>query len=87
MQIPYNNVVWCCLDTAILHVCTVMCPFPVLEPCRRWLTFSLSCPFALQAAREIAGTIAQSANRVFLNAESLLLNLGDLKPMAGEGKK
>lgn len=41
----------------------------------------------IEAAREIAGTIAQSANRVFLNAESLLLNLGDLKPMAGEGKK
>ena len=30
---------------------------------------------ALQAAREIAGTIANSNNRVFLNSDSLLLNL------------
>ncbi len=29
----------------------------------------------LQAAREIANTIAQSQNRVFLNSDSLLLNL------------
>lgn len=29
----------------------------------------------IEAAREIAGTISQSANRVFLSAESLLLNL------------
>ena len=34
---------------------------------------------------DIAGTIAQSANRVFLNPDSLLLNLGDCKPMAGDG--
>jgi hypothetical protein len=33
-----------------------------------------------QAARDIASTISQSANRVFLNADSLLLNLGDVKP-------
>lgn len=32
----------------------------------------------IEAAREIAHTIASSANRVFLNAESLMLNLGDL---------
>lgn len=32
----------------------------------------------IEAAREIAGTVANSANRVFLSAESLLLNLGDL---------
>ncbi|KAI8463921.1 MAG: band 7 family-domain-containing protein [Monoraphidium minutum] len=31
----------------------------------------------IEAAREIATTIAGSANRVFLNAESLMLNLGD----------
>ena len=30
---------------------------------------------AWQAAREIAGTIANSNNRVFLNSDSLLLNL------------
>lgn len=36
----------------------------------------------IEAAREIAGTISQSANRVFLSAESLLLNLGDLEIMA-----
>jgi len=30
---------------------------------------------ARQAAREIAGTIASSNNRVFLNSDSLLLNL------------
>ncbi|KAK9845946.1 hypothetical protein WJX81_006637 [Elliptochloris bilobata] len=31
----------------------------------------------IEAAREIAGTIANSNNRVFLNSDSLLLNLGD----------
>jgi hypothetical protein len=41
----------------------------------------------LQAARDIAGTIAHSANRVFLNAESLLLNLGDTKPQATGANK
>ena len=35
-------------------------------------------PCLAQAAREIAGTIASSANRVFLNADSLMLNLGDV---------
>ena len=29
----------------------------------------------LQAAREIAGTVSSSNNRVFLNSDSLLLNL------------
>jgi hypothetical protein len=29
----------------------------------------------IEAAREIAGTISQSANRIFLSADSLLLNL------------
>ncbi|KAF6255965.1 prohibitin [Scenedesmus sp. NREL 46B-D3] len=33
----------------------------------------------IEAAREVAGTIALSANRVFLNADSLLLNLGELQ--------
>lgn len=31
----------------------------------------------IEAARDVAATIANSANRVFLNADSLLLNLGD----------
>lgn len=35
----------------------------------------------IEAAREIAGTIAASANRVFLSADSLLLNLGELDIM------
>lgn len=33
----------------------------------------------IEAAREVANTIAHSANRVFLNADSLLLNLGELQ--------
>uniref|UniRef100_A0A383VLS8 Prohibitin n=1 Tax=Tetradesmus obliquus TaxID=3088 RepID=A0A383VLS8_TETOB len=33
----------------------------------------------IEAAREVASTIAHSANRVFLNADSLLLNLGELQ--------
>lgn len=37
-------------------------------------TFKARVP-AMQAAREIAGTIANSNNRVFLNSDSLLLNL------------
>ena len=32
-----------------------------------------------QAAREIASTIATSQNRVFLNSDSLLLNLSDVQ--------
>ncbi|GAB4816805.1 hypothetical protein N2152v2_003851 [Parachlorella kessleri] len=35
----------------------------------------------IEAAREIAGTISGSANRVFLSADSLLLNLSDLEIM------
>ena len=31
----------------------------------------------LQAAREIASTVSASANRIFLNSDSLLLNLSD----------
>ncbi|GBG00546.1 hypothetical protein Rsub_13311 [Raphidocelis subcapitata] len=34
----------------------------------------------IEAAREIATTIASSANRVYLNAESLMLNLGEVLP-------
>eukprot|EP00878_Enallax_costatus_P001352 GHUV01001499.1.p1 GENE.GHUV01001499.1~~GHUV01001499.1.p1 ORF type:complete len:284 (+),score=49.41 GHUV01001499.1:263-1114(+) len=33
----------------------------------------------IEAARDVAATIAHSANRVYLNADSLLLNLGDLQ--------
>lgn len=33
----------------------------------------------IEAARDIASTVASSANRVFLNADSLLLNLGDVE--------
>ena len=33
----------------------------------------------IEAAREIGGVIAQSQNKVYLSADSLLLNLGDLK--------
>lgn len=32
----------------------------------------------IEAAREIAGTISDGANRVYLNTDSLLLNLGDM---------
>ena len=31
----------------------------------------------IEAAREIASTIASSSNRVFLNADSLMLNLAE----------
>jgi prohibitin 2 len=41
----------------------------------------------IEAARDIASTIAQSANRVFLNADSLLLNLGDFKTSAAAAGK
>lgn len=33
----------------------------------------------IEAAREVSNTVAQSSNRVFLNADSLLLNLGGLE--------
>ena len=38
----------------------------------------------IEAARDIAGTVGQGANRVFLSSDSLMLNLGD---GAGDGKK
>ena len=38
-----------------------------------WVCEALYC--CVQAARDIAGTIANSSNRVLLNADSLLLNL------------
>lgn len=40
-----------------------------------------------QAARDIAGTISSSANRVYLNAENLMLNLGDGTAAAAAAKK
>lgn len=41
-----------------------------------WLRqFKVQRASCSQAAREIAGTIANSNNRVFLNSDSLLLNL------------
>lgn len=41
----------------------------------------------IEAARDIASTISHSANRVFLNADSLLLNLGDLGKLPAAGSK
>jgi prohibitin 2 len=38
----------------------------------------------IEAAREIAGTVGSSANRVFLSSDALMLNLGD---EAGKGGK
>eukprot|EP00884_Botryococcus_braunii_P022470 jgi/Botrbrau1/8907/Bobra.0148s0022.1 len=35
----------------------------------------------IEAAREIASTLSTSSNRVFLNADSLLLNLGEMEIM------
>jgi prohibitin 2 len=40
----------------------------------------------IEAARDIANTIAQSQNRVFLNSDSLLLNLADMD-VSGKIKK
>lgn len=41
----------------------------------------------LEAARDIANTISHSANRVFLNSESLLLNLGEMNLLDQLDKK
>ena len=46
--------------------------------CSAFLT-GISLVACLQAAREIAGTIATANNRVLLNSESLLLNLVSLR--------
>jgi hypothetical protein len=51
-------------------------PLPLSPPNRRPL------PYPHQAARDIAATIAGSANRVYLNAESLMLNLSDIQGLA-----
>ncbi|KMT14664.1 hypothetical protein BVRB_4g074320 [Beta vulgaris subsp. vulgaris] len=41
----------------------------------------------IEAARDIAGTISQSANKVMLSSDDLLLNLGDMTPGPASGKK
>jgi prohibitin 2 len=40
----------------------------------------------IEAAREIASTVAASANRIFLNSDSLLLNLADYEATPGKKK-
>ena len=40
----------------------------------------------IEAAREIASTVAASANRIFLNSDSLLLNLADYEAAPGKRK-
>lgn len=65
----------------VLFVCRLSCIVIVLGwlCCGSWHTWTLCCVFrSVQAARDVANTIAHSSNRVFLNADSLLLNLGDL---------
>jgi prohibitin 2 len=41
----------------------------------------------IEAARDIAGTVAASANRVYLNADALMLNLGADGALASSVKK
>ena len=41
----------------------------------------------IEAAREVAGTISQGANRVYLNSDSLLLNLGELEKGIKAGRR
>ncbi|KMS96928.1 hypothetical protein BVRB_7g180450 [Beta vulgaris subsp. vulgaris] len=41
----------------------------------------------IEAARDIAGTISNSANKVMLSSDDLLLNLGDMTPEPASGKK
>ncbi|KAL4434214.1 hypothetical protein ABPG75_000655 [Micractinium tetrahymenae] len=41
----------------------------------------------IEAAREIASTVSASANRIFLNSDSLLLNLNDYEVVPGGRKK
>ena len=40
----------------------------------------------IEAARHIGHVISRSQNRVFLNTDSLLLNLGDLKVESARGR-
>ncbi|KAI7842165.1 hypothetical protein COHA_004188 [Chlorella ohadii] len=40
----------------------------------------------IEAAREIASTVSASANRIFLNSDSLLLNLSDYEAAPGKRK-
>ena len=59
------------------------CLFPwLLMCCRAWSTTAVNPLPRTQAARDIASTIASSANRVYLNAENLMLNLSDVQPSA-----
>jgi prohibitin 2 len=41
----------------------------------------------IQAAQNIASTIAHSQNRVYLNADTLMLNLKDMEGLQGKAKK
>jgi hypothetical protein len=65
-----------------MHTCQVALLLAAAGGCFLWLLCDLDvhlCVFAttlqIEAAREIASTVSQSANRVYLPAESLLLNL------------
>lgn len=72
----------CCIMTKAAHLqCSSYCVH-VLYSTIRQSNVSL-----LQAAREIAHTIASSSNRVFLSNESLLLNLRELEVQVQNQKK
>ena len=53
-------------------LCTLVFGIAAIKCCP---SQSTEPPVLLQAAREIAGTVSSSNNRVFLNSDSLLLNL------------
>lgn len=64
---------------AAVHQTTRACPAPPQNPA--FLTLR-----KIEAAREIASTVAASANRIFLNSDSLLLNLADYESTPGKRK-
>ena len=61
-------------NCALMHCSCLSC---MTWDAPQFLT-GISLVACLQAAREIAGTIATANNRVLLNSESLLLNLVSL---------
>ena len=89
-----------CCDLTSLHTLTPLflsdSPLSLPSPVP-----SIPCPFhplpllqnpafltlrKIEAAREIASTVAASANRIFLNSDSLLLNLSDYEAAPGKRK-
>ncbi len=65
-----------CVDCVVHGTCMWLCgTYPCIDGCITNISPNTSPNTSPQAARDIASVISASANRVYLNADALLLNL------------